>query len=341
MRWKAFGVGITVLLVALGGLLVLSLAGKLPSGATILIGSGSPVWDPADPLVVATWNIHYGAGPTLERGAVTSRDDVIAHLDAIAAWIKDSKVDIVALQEVDRDGRRSHGIDELEWLRRATGLDHAAWTDTWDVPYIPWPGIDPRLHLGRVRSGQAVLSRFPLAKPNRHALVQPLANWTIYNWFYLHRAVLEVWVELGSGRRLRVYNAHLEAFDIANKESHAEKTREVLGKAGPLVLLLGDMNAVPPEALLRRAFADEPDSDFSADKTIGTLRSIPGLQEVVPTETYTAQERAWFTFPAAEPNRRLDYMFYGSGFRLGTASVPRLERPPSDHLPVIASFGLP
>jgi endonuclease/exonuclease/phosphatase family metal-dependent hydrolase len=331
---------IAVLSLVLGGVIVLRITGRLPTGAVVLRGMGAPVWDPVDPLVVATWNIHYGAGPTMARGAVATRDEVMGNLDAIADWIRESKADIVALQEVDRVGNRGRGIDELEWLRQATGLDHVAWTATWDVPYVPWPGLDPRAHIGRVRSGQAVLSRYPLSKPKRHALVQPAANGFLWNLFYLHRALLEVRADLGDGRELRIFDAHLEAFDVPNKEIHADTTKALLKATGPFVLLLGDMNAVPPEAQHRSAFHDEPATDLSTDRTIETLRGIGGLREVVPPSVYAAAEAPWFTFPAHAPNRRLDYIFYGDGLEVRTASVARMEAPPSDHLPVLASFGL-
>ena len=337
-RWKSLGLVIAVLTLVVGGVFVLRITGTLPTGAVVMKGLGAPIWDPADPLVVATWNVHYGAGPTLHRGAVSTRDEVIAHLDAIAKWIRDSNADIVALQEVDRAGNRGRDIDELEWLRQATGLDHVAWTATWDMPYVPWPGFDPRVHIGRVRSGQAVLSRYPLSKPKRHPLVQPASNGWLWNSFYLHRALLEVWADLGDGRELRILNAHFEAFDIPNKELHADATKALLKATGPWVILLGDMNSVPPEAASRKSFLDEPDTDLSTDRTIGTLRSI-GLREVVPPEVYAASETPWFTFPASEPNRRLDYIFYGSALEVRTASVPRMDAPPSDHLPVIAAFG--
>ena len=95
--------------------------------------------------------------------------------------------------------------------------------------------------------------------------------------------------------------------------------------AGPLSLLLGDMNCTPPEAKVRRAFEDEPETDMSSDNTIGLLRGIPGIREVVPADVYAADERAWFTFPAHKPNRRLDYIFHGEGL----CSAQRYRRWPT------------
>ena len=71
-----------------------------------------------------------------------------------------------------------------------------------------------RRQIGQVYSGQAVLSRFRLRQPTRHALPQPTNNGRLYNLFYLHRAVQGVFAELGGGVELHILNAHLEAFDV-------------------------------------------------------------------------------------------------------------------------------
>lgn len=315
--------------------------GQRPEGAEVLSpAAGAPVHTLEDgrPLRVLTWNIHYGYGPTLDRGRGLGRDQVVGYLEQIAAQIRAWDPDIVALQEVDRGAVRSFDIDQLVWLREATGYPWAAWTETWNARWVPWPGLDPRRHIGRVRSGQAILSRFPLRDASRQGLPQPAAASFLYRSFYLHRAVLQVDVEVGPGREMRVINTHLEAFDIQNKREQAAILAHALQDMKGGALLLGDMNAVPTVATLRRGFPDEPETDMSDDDTLDRLAGIPGLHEVVPTAVYQAGESAWFTFPAAAPNRRLDYIFHGDAFRLVSARVGHLAEPPSDHLPVLAEL---
>lgn len=317
------------------------MSGKTPSGAEILHTPEAEAHaglKPGATISVVAWNIHYGGGATLEVGRVQSRDEVIQSLDAIAAYIRKWDPDIVALQEVDRDAIRSYGINQLEWLREATGMPYAAWTPTWDARWVPSPGLDPDRQIGRVHSGQGVLSKFPLTTATRHALPQPPANGWVYNRFYLHRALLETHAQLGPDLSVRIVNAHLEAFHPDNRQAHAELTAELLTGGPKHTLFLGDMNCTPPEAAVRKAFADEPETDMSNDRTIQILRDIPDLSEVVPASVYEAHEAAWWTFPAHEPNRRLDYIFHGSGLTLATAHVPQMADPPSDHLPVLATF---
>ena len=316
--------------------------GSIPCGGEIVPSKAgkSRELNSGDALTVVTWNIHYGGGPTLARGRGQSQSEVFGYLDAIAQDLKRWDADIVALQEVDRRAIRSYDVDQLRWLQEATGLMHAVWTPTWDARWVPHPGLKPSEHIGRVLSGQVVLSRFPLSNDQHIRLPQPEANGAIYNAFYLHRHLTDVTVNLGPKHSLRLVNAHLEAFDDQNRVQHAQQARSLLQGAGPLSLLLGDMNCTPPEAKVRRAFEDEPETDMSSDNTIGLLRDIPGMNEVVPAEVYASNERPWFTFPAHKPNRRLDYIFHGEGLRLLSAEVPQMAQPPSDHLPVIARFEL-
>ncbi|MGB0638176.1 MAG: endonuclease/exonuclease/phosphatase family protein [Myxococcota bacterium] len=317
-------------------------SGRSPAGGGIVHAADSsapdPTLEPGDEVTVVTWNIHYGGGPTLEVGRGQSRADVVRYLDSIAASIRSWDADIVALQEVDRGAIRSFDIDQLAWLQQATGMPYAVWTPTWDAGWVPHPGLNPKKQIGRVLSGQAILSRFPLTNDQHIHLPQPRQTGFLYNLFYLHRHLTEVTAQLGPGLDLRIMNAHLEAFDSANRIDHANQTISTLTPAGSRTVLLGDMNCTPTEAKLRKSFPDEPETDMSDDDTIDRLRGIPGMKEVVPPSVYAAAESAWFTFPAHAPNRRLDYIFHSEKLVLASASVPTMGEPPSDHLPVVATF---
>lgn len=339
--WK--GVIVLGTLAGIAGTLVRFALGSIPEGGeiTALNDDHEPKLVPVgEELTVLSWNIHYGGGSTLEVGRGQTRSEVIGHLDAIAAFIRSTNPDIVALQEVDRGALRSHDIDQVEWLQNATDLNYAAWTPTWDAGWVPHPGLNPTKHIGRVRSGQVILSRFPLSRDRHIRLPQPPQTMPLYNRFYLHRHLTDVQAQVNETTSIRIVNAHLEAFHAANRQRHAATAVDTIGGETAHTILLGDMNCVPPEARLRSAFPDEPDTDMSTDPTIGMLRDIDGMQEVVPTSVYAAAESDWFTFPASAPNRRLDYIFHGDRLVLISAEVPALPNPPSDHLPVVARFSV-
>ena len=137
---------------------------------------------------------------------------------------------------------------------------------------------------------------------------------------------------------MRLINVHTEAFDRKNCDAHAERLAGLVRANPARTILLGDFNTVPPEARLQHGFPDEPETDMREDRAIALLRAVPGLREVISAEGYATDEPAWFTFPAWEPNRRLDYLFHGEGLALRQARVQRGTA--SDHLPILARFGI-
>ena len=87
-------------------------------------------------LIVATWNIHHGAG-------LDGRIDV----DRLAAVLRDSGADLIALQEVDVGVTRSHGLDLPAELATRLGM-HAVFSRNIDFQGGEY--------------GNAILSRWPV-----------------------------------------------------------------------------------------------------------------------------------------------------------------------------------
>jgi endonuclease/exonuclease/phosphatase family metal-dependent hydrolase len=134
--------------------------------------------------------------------------------------IKETKADIVLLQEVDFDSRRSGNIDQLKVLANITGLRYGAYALNWKAGYVPYPYWHPNRHFGKINSGGAVLSRH-LIKINRVTVhPKPESNSWIYNAFYNFR--LSQYVEIDFGEKtFAIINNHLEAFNIKNREEQA------------------------------------------------------------------------------------------------------------------------
>lgn len=276
---------------------------------------------------VATWNIHFAVGPTHDDARRFGADHVRATLSQIAQVLNDAQVDVVALQEVDRDSLRTGHVDQLEVLREATGLRHASFATTWDAAWIPYPPDAPlKQQYGRMWSGQAVLSRFPILTQRRHALPQPKRFGRMYNRFYLHRCIQEVTLDLGAGRRMTVLNSHLEPFDKANRRGQGRALSRVMARTGGLAVSLGDLNTVPPEATQLGNFVDEPQMEFYGDDTLQVLRDTG----------WTELGDGSFTFPASAPTRRLDHILVSPGANASGGQV--VETPASDHLCVVAEL---
>lgn len=330
-------------------LLLLWMAGGLQSETTkaaqvIDHAPGSPAPVATSTLTVMSWNIAWGFGwgsegsqkPTGKKG----KAEITAALERIGAAIRAQNADIVLLQEVDFDSKRSFHIDQAAILARASGLRYFAPAVSWRANYIPFPYWPISAHFGPMKSGGGILSRYPIAANEVQLLPKPPKNLFIYNWFYLFRYLQRAEIEVGE-RRLEVFNMHLDAFHQDNREAQAAI---VVGRAqksqSKLVIVGGDLNTVPPESPLLFDYPDEPQTDHRADQTLARFRALPGFNSAVDIERFRAKPSDYFTFPAHEPNRTLDHLFFSPGLKVLEAKVPREVGDPSDHLPLVARVGL-
>ena len=165
---------------------------------------------------------------------------------------------------------------------------------------------------------------------------QPTNNPFWYNWFYLHRATQFVEVSVPSIGEVTLVNVHLEAFDPENNLEQVLMLQERLNsRAGEHLIVGGDFNALPPDAAKRSGFSDEPDIDFTTDRSIQTFFEDGTLQDVV--SMVDAPE--FHTFPANAPTRRLDYVGVSPATWESSGSVLKGAcQTLSDHLPVLAKL---
>jgi endonuclease/exonuclease/phosphatase family metal-dependent hydrolase len=289
-------------------------------------------------LRVVVWNLAWGYGRGSEgTGPPLPRAHFDAALARIAAVLSALDPDLALLQEVDLGARRSHGVDQARALAALARLPHLARAESWTAPWVPFPYGPPSANFGTMRSGGAVLSRFPLSAHRVELLPKPAANPPWYNLFYLFRYIQEIDVALPGGA-VAVTNVHLEAFDLASRRAQARRLATRLAGASPRAIVGGDLNAVPPEAEVRHAYPDEPRTDHREDDTVALLRAVAGLADAVPAATYSASPGAFHTFPAEAPNRMLDHLFAGAGFEVIDARVVREAGTVSDHLPLLVSL---
>ncbi len=309
----------------------------------------------ADELVVMTWNIRYAGGRLRffwecngERGWMTE-GEVRDHLRALAEKINQVNPDVLLLQEVDVDSKRCAYIDNLQWLLDHTALDYGAYASQWKADYVPSDGV------GRIDSGNAILSRWPLANAERLALPLIGSQDALTNYFYLKRNILRATIESAAGR-LWLVNTHTEAFaEDETKREHLTTFAQVLDAlddAGERFVAGGDLNAVPPDATRRADFPDDAcgDARFEGDDYTGQETWLDPLfaryaPAVTPAE-YRADEAGHFTFTGDEQlgwQRTLDYLFTNRRFVPGDTvthqsaargGLETLSR--SDHAPVSA-----
>jgi len=314
-----------------------------------------------DPLKIVTWNVKYGGARILffwECGGAVgnmTRDEVVFNLERLAEKIRELEPDILLLQEVDVQSKRSAYVDQVQYLLDHTHFNYGVYASAWKADFVPSDGI------GRMDSGNAVLSRWPLQNSVRYAL--PLiGNWAAYEkYFYLKRNILKTEV-LHPTRTFAVVNVHTEAFAEDNtKLSHLQRFAEVLTElsaAGMPLVAGGDLNSIPKYSPQVAGFPDDNcgDARFEGDDYTGEEDWLDPLytqfHSAIPQADFEADPEAYFSFVGADGslpwNRCLDYLFSnhpwvtGSGRVLQTAVPPALDPLMlSDHAPVEASWEVP
>ncbi|HEY8496138.1 MAG TPA: endonuclease/exonuclease/phosphatase family protein [Limnochordales bacterium] len=241
-------------------------------------------------LRLATYNIHWGLGA-----------DGVHDLERTAAVLKAIDADIVLLNEVDVNWRRSGNADQAAYLAAAAGY-----------PYVYF---GPALRtwasggLGVSLYGNALLSRFPLQDARTVRLpVGPGRE---------PRAAVAAEVEL-KGATVTVLGTHL---GLSRSDRLAQTARLVelaAARNGPVVLM-GDFNAQPGAPEIRHLLA-------AGLVDASELAGDPGPGP---------------TFPAANPRARIDYVFVSPDLAGRVEAAGPWPADASDHLPVVVDLTWP
>lgn len=284
-------------------------------------------------IKVLTFNIGYlyGRGSEGPGYEFREKDFYDKTIDKLALEIKSWDADIVCLQEVDFDAARSGSFNQAEYIAKKAGFPYVAEASSWTANYIPFPYWPLKNNFGRINSGGAILSKYPLSDHEVILLDKPETNPWWYNLFYLHRYFQKVTVNIAD-KKFKIINLHLEAFQIKTREKEVHKLLEIV-KNENFDFIAGDFNTLPKSALKKNKFYN--DDNYEGDKSYSIMLKS-GLSEVIPDEIYAKEENLYFTFPAWAPDRRLDYIWYKNDLKLMKAEV--LSSAISDHLPLRASF---
>ncbi len=324
---------LTVMLLALTIFYFWASSATLPEtkySQLIFIPSASPP-ENSPVFTVLTYNIGYLSGMT---NNLPVQPDPSLYKKNAAIFIQQLKThppDFFAVQEIDYFSRRSYYIDQLFLFMKEAAYPYAAKAINWDKRYVPFPYWPPAVQFGRILAGQAVVSKYPILSAARIVLPKPKNSPFYYNAFYLDRLVQVVKIKIQT-RILVLLNVHLEAFDLETRQIQADQVLNIYRSYQNdfPVLLIGDFNALPPDALQKKNFSDEPQTDYSTDTTIQLFLNEPGLKSALPLSSP-------FTFPSDVPTRKLDYIFY-NGEKITCLGAEVIHISSSDHLPFAMRF---
>lgn len=285
---------------------------------------------PSGSLRVMNWNIKFGGAridfffDCFGDRVLMRRREVLDNLDALAAAIRRFDPDVLLLQEVDVNAKRSDYIDQLQYLLDHTRLNYGVYASQWRADFVPSDG------LGAMDDGNAILSRWPLHDARRIALARRGDQGTAERYFYLQRNILEVASDVPGAEPLWLVNIHADAYGKdGTKLKHIARFEEELDRleaAGERFVAGGDLNTLPPASSKLSGFSDSvcEDEAFIADDYTSESEALLGLYDkyepYVTTESYLADQARYFTHTVQGPraggfwNRTLDYLFTNGDF---------------------------
>jgi len=222
-------------------------------------------------------------------------------LARIAEVIREQQPDVVGLQEVDKHwSGRSNWEDQTTRLAKELGME-GFYAPIYRLPH-PEEGRPEREY------GLAFLSRLPIT----HSLNHPVSRLSTQSPDARPEpkpGFPEITLEIGN-RTVRFFNTHLDyRGDPRVRQMQVAETLAIIGEVKEPTVLMGDLNARPDQAEiqpLRKLLRDAWD-----EKKLG-----PG-----------------HTFPANQPDRRIDYLLVSDHFEVKQAAV--IPTDASDHLPLV------
>lgn len=353
------------------GFLLVSSCEPLATGfddteAAIYYSAGTiiPVPDTFTTVRVMTWNIRFGAGRLPWFGdacgnrVILTEDEVYGSLSAIAAQINLVKPDILLLQEVDLNSKRSGYIDQLRWIIDHTYFNYAVYGSQWKAQFIPSDG------LGRMDEGNAILSRWKISDAQRIQLALRTDQDKLTRYFYERCCMVTGRIEIPHSGILYAVNIHASAFATDDtKKKHIMEFKDELDRInsnGGWFVAGGDLNTLPPGSDTTdycmqdkcswesfHAAGDDPvhkdGSNYEPEKHwLDTLYAF--YKCAVPADLYRTGQYHYFTHTTRGNHfwdRTLDYLFTNGSWvenSVGTHQDATIE---SDHAPVSVLFVLP
>ncbi|MBA65003.1 MAG: hypothetical protein CMG55_04295 [Candidatus Marinimicrobia bacterium] len=208
------------------------------------------------PIKVVTWNIRFGAGrlewiiDSCGDHALADYDSVKIIMQKIADTLNAMDADIVLLQEVDIESKRSGFMDQVQFLLDNTNLNFGAYAPMMEVDFVFSDG------LGRINTGNAILSRYDLTDAERIKLRLRGDQSPLIQYGYARRNIIKAKLPdlVQNDKEFFVVNIHATAFATDDtKEKHIERYLEVLNSIngdGHIFVSGGDLNSIPTGSII-------------------------------------------------------------------------------------------
>jgi len=311
-----------------------------------------------DTLNIATWNVKFGGGridfffDCYGDKVLMEKQEVINNLDGIVKEVEHMDLDFLLLQEVDILSKRSAYIDELQYILDHTNLNYAYYGSQWKSDYVPSDGI------GRMDSGNAILSKYPLKDAQRIPLSLIDEQSGVVQYFYLRRNLLKAIATIG-GKEIVVMTTHTSAYSSDGTRlkqlKEVKEELDAIESKGQKFIVGGDFNTLPPNTIVFEKFDDgacDDDPDFATQSAKDELdfmkMFIDTYQPAISQIDYDADNTKHYSFTSDKNgfwNRKLDYIFTNGDFVPHSGLVNQEitsggaeTMPLSDHAPITVKY---
>ncbi len=279
-----------------------------------------------DEFTIITYNIGYLSGLTNNQAVDREKKLFDDNLKTVIDALKPLNADFIGFQEIDLASKRSFKVNQVLELAEQLSFNQGAIAINWDKNYVPFPYFPFTAHFGRILSGQAVLSRYPITENKRIVLDKVASKPFFYNALYLDRVAQVSEIKVNN-RSVIIINVHLEAFDAPTRRKQTEYLQKLLSEYVDKypVLLIGDFNStVPP-------IPENP------QPTVEILLKTASIKSALPPSALNNPQIA--TFPSDKPIYKLDYVFYTpKNIEVTEWRIVDEVKQASDHLPVMVKF---
>lgn len=178
---------------------------------------------------VAAYNIAHARGN--QHGGLNELGRM-KNLRGIADLLLANKVDIVGLTEISKGDLRAEFLNQPKYIANRL-LAHYVYAENVKKG---WFGI-------LATQGNAIVSRYPILSSVNHKLYRSSDK-------HEQRSCLEGLIDMGNGKRLRFFVAHLST-DKSESDNQVEEIYGFLEKAKEPVILVGDFNLRPTYAPIK------------------------------------------------------------------------------------------
>ncbi|MEL7332236.1 MAG: endonuclease/exonuclease/phosphatase family protein [Cyanobacteria bacterium J06560_2] len=283
---------------------------------------------------IVSYNIGYLSGLANNTKNKPTRSFFDENLARAIAALKSVSPDIVGFQEIDFNANRSYNVNQLAAIAQPLEMGSGAIAINWDKNHLPFPTWPPAAQFGKILSGQAIASRYPIEKNSRVVLERVAGESFLYKAFYLERLAQVSQISL-DGQPLIVISVHLEAFNEATRVSQTQFVRSLAEDYAQTlpVILMGDFNSALDRPNFTTAAGDTyAENQFSIKEMLASEQLVPALAP----DRWTVENA---TFPSDKPAHKLDYIFYTpSTIEVIETQVLSAAGESSDHLPLMMQF---